>query len=374
MSEQLSRRAAVKKIAMFTGGSLAATMLPNWLQAAINFDPVDEEQRRRTAKYIMQFASPYANDNWRVSPHMHQEIKKNIQQISQGKVFVEIIDDGKGGVGTDLMADVSHNRKAAALISVSNLTPGAKELDILNIPFWLENEQSYVNLVTSPTFERLVLSKIKAQGLLEPLFFYLPGFRTATSTKSFAKTIRVPGDMEGQYVRVPPSKMLKQFYTLAGAKTRKVPWKNVYKAAQQNKIQVMDPSVVGLYGGPNGLKDHLSVISKINSVYDGWVAVASQQWMKNLDPVTREQVKEAIDKTFREQLVRVKDIDQLCEQEFKKIGVSIYNPTVDEKQQWHERCGHDRPEWDSYKKAILGNPSVFDELLESSQVKSRFIL
>lgn len=291
MTYEISRRDIIKKFTLLSGGSIATSLFPAWLQASISFDPVEEEKKRKAAKYIMQFASPYSSDNWRLSPHMHQEIKHNIQNLSRGKVFVEIIDQGKGGVGTDLMADVSRNTKSAALVSVSNLTPIAGELDILNIPFWLEDNQSYLNLIMSSAFNKRILSKISKDGFIEPLFFYFPGFRTITSTKAFAKIIRTPSDIEGQYVRVPPSKTLRQLYILAGAKPRKVPWKNAYKAAQQGQAQAMDSSVIGLYNGPNGLKDHLGVISKINSVYDGWIAIASQKWMASLDSTTRDQVK-----------------------------------------------------------------------------------
>jgi TRAP-type C4-dicarboxylate transport system substrate-binding protein len=357
-----TRRDFITKTTTLAGASLVATWFPAWVQAAIQFNPADEVLRRETAKYIMTFASPYPSEDWRVSPHMHQELKQNIQELTKGAVFVETLDKGRGG-----MADVARNKKAAALVSVSNLTPTAKELDILNIPFWLDDEQSYLNLITSKVFDELILQKIRAQGHLEPLFWYLPGFRTATSTKLSPRTIKVPSDIKDSVFRVPPSIMLKQLYTMAGAKARKIPWKHVTQASMDGAIQAMDPSVVGLYSGPNGLRNHLGVISKINSVYDGWIAVVSQEWMRQLDSVTRDQVKAAADKTFREHLIKRGSVNESCERLFNEQGVRTYTPTTDEKQQWYQQCGHSRPEWDRHKKNILGDIGLFDKLLDAAK-------
>lgn len=73
-------------------------------------------------------------------------------------------------------------------------------------------------------------------------------------------------------------------------------------------------------------------------------------------------------------MVRFKAINTLCEHEFEKIGVSIYLPTADEKNQWQERCGYARSEWGSYKKSILGDSKIFEELIEASRTQHSIVL
>lgn len=246
--------------------------------------------------------------------------------------------------------------------------------NIFNIPFWVKDEQSYLNVVTSEACNDIIVSKIRSQKKIDTLFWYLPGFRTASSTKKFGKTIRVPNDINKQFFRVPPSETLKQFYELAGAIPRKVSWKDAHKAAKLGAIYAMDSSIVGLYSGPNGLRNHIGTISSIDSVYDGWIAIVSQTWLSTLDNSAKSALQEAAHKTFEEHLIRSVEVRQNCIDGFKTVGVDIYNPTPDEKAQWVNQCGHSRPEWRSFKKGILGNEALFDQLLEASLKTNQYIL
>src|SRR3546814_17145473 len=56
--------------------------------------------------------------------------------------------------------------------------------------------------------------------------------------------------------------------------------------------------------------------------------------------------------------------------EMTKDGVQFYVPTADEIAAWSEACGHQRPEWDSWKKELGGSLGTFDKLLEAANTPS----
>ena len=350
------------KLFSYLGSSLAFPAFAN-----IFFNPYDEQRIKQTAKHTLNFCSPYPSHDYQFAPHMHAYLKKNIQEMSAGQIYVNIIDNGLQGIGTELMAKVSRGHIEAALVSVSNLSPAAPALDILNIPFWSASNQDYLNLITSPTWQNLINKQIYAQGKIDILFHYVPGARTLTSTKKYNKIIKKPEDIQDIIFRVPSSKVLKNFYQLAGNTPINVNWRNVANLARNGRIQAMDPGIIGLYNGPDGLRDHIGTISQIDSVHDGWVAVISQHWLNNLPPRLRIVLRDAADKTFLDHLRITPEITQHCITGLKNRGCKLYRPTEEEKQQWIELCGHQRPEWRATKKKLLGKEALFSQLLEATQ-------
>ncbi len=369
--DNLSRRTLLSKSLKYGAGLSMAAAFPSAF-ASIVFDPEEEKAKKSAAQYVMQFGSPYKSDMAHLVPHVHQELKQNIQEMTQGKVYVEVADGGAAGVGPKLMSKVARNTVSAGLISVSNLVPVAGELDILNIPFWSAGNQNYVNLVTSSVWKSLILDKIQAEGKIAPLFHYVVGPRTATTTRAYGKVIKVPSDLEGIRFRIPSSKTLKIFYNLANAKTRKIAWGKTAEAARSNLFDACDPSINGLYGGPDNLKKELHAISRIESVHDGWIAVVSQKWMATLPVDVRQAVLDAADKTFRQQLKKVGEITASTSKKFEEQNTMIYTPTADERAAWVKECGHARPEWNASKKAILGDPSVFSKLIDATQINNGY--
>jgi TRAP-type C4-dicarboxylate transport system substrate-binding protein len=218
------------------------------------------------------------------------------------------------------------------------------------------------------------LEKIKAKGRIQVLFHYAVGPRTATTVRSYGRLIKVPADVRGLQFRIPVSKVLEQFYNMAGATPRRIAWGKAAEAARRKMYSALDSGVIGLYNGPDNLKDQLYAISRIQSVQDGWAAVISQDWLNSLPKDLQEVVHQASDKTFREQIKKAAEITERCIKYFELAGTSVYTPTRDEKQQWIDQCGYARKEWDPIKERILGDVKLFDQLLEATQVNNGYTI
>lgn len=373
MSIDLARRNCLTKLCH--GGAYLAlcASIPKPAQATMSLLESDETLQNR-AEYSMVFASPYDSDDSVVCPHMHRELKHNIQTMSGGRIFVDIQDKGKLGIGHELMASLIRGQVSAALVSVSNLSPAAPVLDILNIPFWSARSEDYLNLITSQTWKSLVLDKIKAQGKLEVLFHYLPGARTVSSSKKYGKVVKQPSDLTNTIFRVPKSQVLRKFYQSVNASVVDVNWKNVATLAESGKIQAFDPGIVGLYNGPGGLKNQIAAISQIQSVHDGWLAVVSQKWLSQLPMQLRLILQQAAEKTFVQHLQQIRQVRLNCIKRFEQLGTIIYTPSEEEQSLWIEQCGPNNRQWADIKKHILGSEAAFEKLVEATKVNNGYRL
>ncbi|WP_194866549.1 TRAP transporter substrate-binding protein [Pseudoalteromonas sp. PPB1] len=322
------------------------------------------------ARYKLIFASPYNSELWLSSPHMHQQLKHNIEDFSNGKICVEIRDKGSQGVGHDLAVQVSRGVIQGALLSVSNLSPIVPKLDILNIPFWAAESQAYLNLITSDLWQQQVTEQIRAQGDVAILLYHLPGARTLTSTRQYGKLLKTPSDIIDVVFRVPVSQVLRQFYQLCGTTPVQVAWHKAAMLAANKRFDALDPSVTGLYDGPNGLNQHIGAVSLINSVQDGWVSVINQRWLKSLPRKLRIAVWEGAEKTFVQHLSMARQAALYCQRGLLRNGATIYYPSADEMASWQEIGGYQRREWHATKVALLGKLSAFDAFVAATQVNN----
>ena len=345
--------------------SASGLMLPNALAANKHSDS------NASAKYRLVFASPYPSDLHNHIPHMHQEFKHFVETMSDGKIAVDIKDNAQIGVGTDLMAAVTRGQVDGALISVSNLSRALPILDILNVPFWVSDDQQYINLISSDYWQQNVLNKIKQQGKVEILFHYLTGARTMSTTTT-GKPVKVPMDLANQVIRVPASKVLHQFYTMTRANVIEVAWKDTAKMARLGHINILDPGVIGLYAGPDNLNQSIKTITTLNTVPDAWVNVINQDWLNSLPLNLRLIVKEAAIQTFKAHLKSYQTIKNNCLQSFINLGCDIYQPTETERWLWVEQFGHQRAEWRKVKTKLLGSVAEFDRMAQATQITSNF--
>ena len=340
----------------------------------MEYDLMEERDKQNRAYYILNFASPYLTSEYRTTPHLHQQLKFYIESLSEGKIYVSLFDNGQLGVGTELMAAISHRRIDAALISVSNLSRALPLLDILNIPFWASSNQAYLNLISSKQWRDLVLTPIKTKGKFEILLHHIVGARSLTTVKRSNKRVVKPDDLKGVVLRVPASKVLTHFYKLTQANIVEVPWHKTAKMARLGLIDALDPSIIGLHAGPDELKTYLKHVTKIDSVPDAWVTVISQAWLKRLPSPLQECIRVAAEKTFNYHVNSFSSVYDSCIEGLSKYGTAIYEPNNKEQSQWIRQFGHHQPAWRDIKKDLLGDLKTFDKLLDATNETSPFRL
>ena len=330
----------------------------------------EEKERQKAAKFTMTVASAYRIGTTRAYPMMQLNVKENIQNATSGQVYVKLAPGGQLGAGTALAQKVQANTIQAAQHSISNFAPFAPAVDLINIPYWVGENQPFVNLVTSEAWKREVDAKVAKKGF-KPLFYFCIDPRTAAMRKGLRdEPFRTPEDLKGIKFRVPGSNILKQFYRMLGANPTPVAWGETPSAIKQGVADALDPSVGALY--VFGFKDILSWVTFDQAVPDSQVYSCNLEWFNGLPGDVREAIDFASETTFVQNLAQVPASRAHAMAEMKKAGVQFYKPTPEEMAQWVDAAGQQNSEWDATKKELIGSTAGFDELLEASKTQGMY--
>ena len=124
----------------------------------------EEKDREKRAKYTMNIATAYILGASRTYPIMQLDFKENIQNTTNGQVYVKLAPGGQLGAGSALVQKVQSGTIQAAQHSISNFAPFAPAADVINVPYFCCENQRFINLVTSDTWKNEIDPKIAAKG------------------------------------------------------------------------------------------------------------------------------------------------------------------------------------------------------------------
>ena len=378
VNEQLSaaragRRAFFRAAARYGLGTAAVAAGGGALLSSPALAQTAEEERRRknAAAHEMTFATAYIVGASRAYPIMQTDFKENVQNFSNGEIFVNLVAGRKLGAGKALANKVQKGVIQAAQHSISNFAPFAPAVDVVNIPYWCADNQAFVNLVTSAPWKDLVETRVADKGF-KALFYISISARTFASRKG-SGPILSPADMRGIKFRVPGSKTLQQFYRLLGANPTPVAWGETPTAIKQGVADALDPVVSALY--TTGFADILDHITLAQSVHGGQVYSCNLEWFEALPSRLQDAVMHASDVTFRQNLAKVPAAFAFAAAEMRRAGVEIHRLSDSAMAEFAELGGHQRPEWDSFKKDAVGSPANFEKLMRAAaETNDRYLV
>jgi len=330
----------------------------------------EEKERQKAAQITMTVATEYVIGTTRSYPVMQLNVKENIQNTTNGKVYVKLAPGGALGVGTKLAEKVQGGTVDAGQFSLSNFSPFAPAVDLINLPYWCGENQRFVNLVTSDIWADEVNARVRDKGF-KPMFYFCIDPRTAAKRKGLGdEPFRTPSDLQGIKFRVPGSKILQQFYRLLGANPTPVAWGETPSAIKQGVADALDPSVEALYAF--GFKDILSWVTFNRSVPDSQVYSCNLAWFNGLPKDVQEGIEYAGEITFQQNLAQVPASRAYAMAEMARAGVKFHALSNDEYGQWVEAAGQQRKEWDEWKIQLGGSIATFDKLYEAANTQGRY--
>jgi len=331
----------------------------------------EEKNRKKAAKYTMNIATGYILGASRTYPIMQLDLKENIQNFTNGKVYVKLAPAGQLGAGSALVQKVQTGTIQAAQHSLANFAPFAPAADLINIPYWCGENQKFVNLVTSQAWKNELNPKIEAKGF-KALFYVNIDPRVVALRKGIKGPIKTPDQMKGIKFRVPGSKILQQFYRLLGANPTPIAWGETASAIKQGVADALDPSVEALL--VFGFKDVLSSVTFNGAVPDSQIYSCNLKWFKSLPQDVQEGIEYASDVTMRQNHAKVPAARAYAMAELAKVGVDFYVPTASEKEAWIKASGAQLPAWDGIKKELIGSLSKFDKLFDAANTQGSYYI
>jgi TRAP-type C4-dicarboxylate transport system substrate-binding protein len=353
----------------FTTAVLALTGGYLWSDAELAYAADDEAAREKAAKHVMIFATEYKNDDYKTYPIPQTQFKANLEVLSGNAVYVKLFPSGQLGIGPALAQKVQAGTVQGGSVSLSNFSPFAPIVDVINIPFWCGENQRFANLVTSALWNGEITPKVTVKGY-KPMFYFTVDPRTIATRRGMNKVIKTPDDMRGVKMRVPASRLLQQFYRLTGANPTVVAWGETPSALKQGVADALDPSVGALY--TFGFIDIIDSITLVDSVTDAQMFAANNGWFQALPKDLQTKFDEASEKTQGESFAQIPIARKNSMDALGKGGVKFYKPSAAEHKRWVDAAGEQRPEWNDTKKELAGSLDTFEKLKTAANTKGRF--
>ena len=352
----------------FTAALVAGAAGTLWSSEAAAQTAKEESERQRAADHQMILATAYVMTADRSYPIMQLDFKENIQNATNGKVYVKLAPGGQLGVGGALAQKVQGGTIQAAQHSLSNFAPFAPVIDLINMPYLCGANQRFVNLVSSDHWKSTVNPLVEAKGF-KPLWYVVIDPRVIAVRRGGAGPVKTPADLVGVKFRVPGSAMLQQYYRMVGANPTPIAWGETPSAIKQGVADALDPAVGALY--VFGFKDILSYITFTRAVPDSQVYSCNLEWFDALPMDVKEGIEFASEITSAQNLAKVPAARNYAMAELRKSGVEFYSPTADELAEWEAVGGYQRSEWDSFKTELAGSMDAFEKLVEAAGTKGR---
>jgi TRAP-type C4-dicarboxylate transport system substrate-binding protein len=337
--------------------------------AAVAQTAKEEKSREVEADHTMIIATAYVLGASRSYPIMQLDLKENIQNATNGKVYVKLSPGGQLGAGGALVQKVQSGTIQAAQHSLSNFAPFAPAIDLINLPYFCGSNQRFTNLVHSDAWINQVHPKIEEKGF-KPLFYVVIDPRVVAVRKGGAGPVITPADLNGVKFRVPGSEMLQQYYRMVGANPTPVAWGETPSAIKQGVADALDPSVGALY--VFGFKDILSHITFTRAVPDSQMYSCNLEWFNSLPAAVQEGIEFGSQITAQQNLAKVPAARAYAMSELAKAGVEFHTLTDEQISVWKEAGGYQRSEWDKYKNDLAGSMDAFTQLEEGASTMGRF--
>ena len=352
----------------FTAALVAGAAGTLWSGEAAAQTAKEEREREDAAEHTMTVATAYVLGASRSYPIMQLDFKENIQNATNGKVYVKLAPGGQLGAGGELAQKVQGGTIQAAQHSLSNFAPFASVVDLINMPYLCGSNQRFVNLVNSDVWKSEVNPKVEEKGF-KPLFYVVIDPRVV-AVRQGGEAIITPDDMGGVKFRVPGSQMLQQYYRLVGANPTPVAWGETPAAIKQGVADALDPAVGALY--VFGFKDILSHVTFTRAVPDSQVYSCNMEFFSSLPAEVQDGIMFASEITSQQNLAKVPAARNYAMSELRKSGVEFHSLDEGQLSQWREAGGYQRPEWDQFKVDLAGSMETFEKLAEAADQQSRF--
>lgn len=352
----------------FTAALVAGAAGTLWSTEAAAQTAKEEGEREKAAEHIMTIATAYVLGASRSYPIMQLDLKENIQNATNGKVYVKLAPGGQLGAGGALVQKVQGGTIQAAQHSLSNFAPFASVVDLINMPYLCGSNQRFTNLVHSDFWNAEVHPKVEAAGF--KALFYVNIDPRVVAVRKGGNMVMSPSDMSGVKFRVPGSKMLQQYYRLVGANPTPVAWGETPSAIKQGVADALDPSVGALY--VFGFKDILSHVTFTQAVPDSQVYSCNLEWFNGLPGDVQEGVMWGSEMTAHQNLSKVPSARSYAMAELAKAGVQFHSLSDDQLGEWKEAGGYQRSEWDTFKTELAGSMDNFAKLEEAAGTQGKY--
>jgi tripartite ATP-independent transporter DctP family solute receptor len=167
--------------------------------------------------------------------------KEIVEANSNGQYKVELFPAGQLGDEQKMVKDARRGSIDGAVVAINNITPFAKSVGVLTLPYLIQNFSDAVKITTGDLGAKWQAALIKEAGV-RPLGWSYANFRVLTNSKRPVKKL---ADLKGLKIRVPKNPIMIETWKALGAEPIPMAWPETFTAMQQGVVDGQDnPHVV----------------------------------------------------------------------------------------------------------------------------------
>ncbi len=244
---------------------------------------------------------------------------KRLQEISGGKMRIDIYPDGQLGSERELIELLQIGSLAMTKVSTSPLEGFVPEMKVYSLPYLFKNDNNLWKVLDSRVGKQLLLSGQKYY--LRGLCYYDAGSRSFY-TKN--KPILKPADLKGLKIRVQKSATSFQMIRLMGGSPTPISWGELYTALQQGVVDGAENNPPSFYFSKHYEVCKYYSLDEHTFVPD-IVLISTHIWNK-LNTQEQRWLQQAADESVIYQRQLWAKVTQKCLIAVQKAGVKVYYP------------------------------------------------
>ena len=162
--------------------------------------------------------------------------KDIVEKASGGKYKVDIFPGGQLGDEQKMVKDARRGSIDGAVVAINNVTPFAKKLGVLTLPYLLQSFDDAVKATTGDLGNKWREILVKEAGI-RPLGWGYSNFRVLTNSKRPVTTL---ADLKGLKIRVPKNAIMIETWKALDAEPVPMAWPETFTAMQQKVVDGQD--------------------------------------------------------------------------------------------------------------------------------------
>ncbi len=255
---------------------------------------------------------------------------KRVSELSGGKMTVQVFHAGKLYTEDKSIQAVLDGTVEIGMASASNHGPFTKVWAAVETPFLLGTKGVFREVIVNGELGREIRKASEKDGL-RPLFILETGGHRVVGS---GKQVKVPADLKQSKIRVAQSPVILEFYRAVGANPVIVPWGETYLALANKAVDGLDAALASWPAGK--LSEVAKHITTVNWAPLCTVVDANVKWWNARTPKQQEILTQAA-REAEEFSMKSEDENEIAlRTKLKGEGVTIYDPTPEERAQWRK--------------------------------------
>ena len=283
------------------------------------------------AEYTMKFS---ISDTEIMEEHFThtplRAFKKEIEEKSDGRIAVNIFWSGQLGK-TDAVVNMVATGLVEAIMGADGFaSPYDKNVQVLGIPYLFDNRAAAYEVLDGPCGQKLSDSLVKKSGMRAMVWHENGGYRNYSANKPLTSV----EDIKGLKIRTMNNPVHMEIVKSLGASPTPIPWQDLYTALQTGVVDGQENSLA-IFRIPK-LEEVQKNIIMDGHVYSPGALYFNQQWLDSL-PDDLQQIVKTASEHFRDLNREISTKAEAADRAYlESQGVSIYDPTPEQKQQFRD--------------------------------------